>query len=72
MPVKHLSELIPFQIGTIVKVRGVGPLRQRMIDMGLVTGAEVKVIRRAPLGDPVEYQVKGWQLAEAYLIPKFD
>jgi len=34
-----------------------------MMDMGLVSGAEVKVIRVAPLGDPVEFQVKGYSLS---------
>ena len=63
MPLKKLNELIPPQICTIVKVRGGGPLRQRMIDMGLVSGAEIKVIRCAPLGDPIEYQVKGYNLS---------
>ena len=63
MPIKKLNELVSFQVGTIVKVLGVGPLRQRLIDMGLVTGAEIKMVRCAPLGDPVEYQVKGYNLS---------
>ena len=63
MAVNKLSELVPSQEGEIIKVRGVGPLRQRMIDMGLVRGARIKVIRRAPLGDPIEYQIKGYNLS---------
>jgi Fe2+ transport system protein FeoA len=34
-----------------------------MMDMGLVTGAEVKVVRVAPLGDPIEFEVKGYSLS---------
>ncbi|HDH10102.1 MAG TPA: ferrous iron transport protein A, partial [Chloroflexi bacterium] len=36
---------------------------RRMMDMGLVAGAEVKVVRVAPLGDPVEFEVKGYHLS---------
>ena len=36
---------------------------KRMLDMGLVPGAEVTVMRKAPLGDPVEYSIKGTAIA---------
>lgn len=58
-----LNELAPRQSGKILRVRGFGPLRQRMMDMGMVPGAEIKVIRVAPLGDPIEYQIKGYHLS---------
>ncbi|MDY6877614.1 MAG: metal-dependent transcriptional regulator [Chloroflexota bacterium] len=58
-----LHELKVGQRGIIVRVRGQGPIRRRMMDMGLVTGAEVKVVRVAPLGDPVEFEVKGYSLS---------
>lgn len=51
------------QAGKVTRVRGMGPLRQRLMDMGLVPGAEIKVVRFAPLGDPIEYQVKGYHLS---------
>ena len=49
--------------GVVVSIGGKGPARQRMMDMGLVPGAEVKVLRVAPLGDPVEFEVKGYSLS---------
>jgi len=58
-----LHELKVGQRGIIVRVGGQGPVRRRMMDMGLVTGAEVKVVRVAPLGDPVEFEVKGYSLS---------
>ena len=58
-----LHELRVGQRGIIVRVGGKGPVRRRMMDMGMVTGAEVKVVRVAPLGDPVEFEVKGYSLS---------
>jgi DtxR family Mn-dependent transcriptional regulator len=58
-----LHELKVGQRGVVVRVGGQGPVRRRMMDMGLVTGAEVKVVRVAPLGDPVEFEVKGYSLS---------
>jgi len=52
--------------GTTVKVahiRGKGAARRRILDMGIVPGAEVKVIRKAPMGDPIEFEVKGYNLS---------
>jgi DtxR family Mn-dependent transcriptional regulator len=60
---KPLNELKVGQRGIVVRVGGQGPVRRRMMDMGLVTGAEVKVVRVAPLGDPVEFEVKGYSLS---------
>jgi DtxR family Mn-dependent transcriptional regulator len=51
------------QRAVIVRLEGKGPARQRMMDMGLVAGTEVKVVRAAPLGDPIEFQVKGCSLS---------
>ena len=58
-----LHELRVGQRGIVVRVGGQGPVRRRMMDMGLVTGAEVRVVRVAPLGDPVEFEVKGYSLS---------
>lgn len=60
---KQLSELKPAEKGVIVKVIGTGSVRRRMLDMGLVKGAEIVVVRRAPLGDPIEFQLKGYNLS---------
>lgn len=54
------------KVGTavkVVKVEGDGPLRQRILDMGLTKGAEVKVRKMAPLGDPLEVTVRGFELS---------
>jgi ferrous iron transport protein A len=63
MPVKRLSELRPRQRGKVVKVGGKGSVKRRILDMGLVSGAEVEVVRVAPLGDPIEFIVKGYNLS---------
>lgn len=54
------------KVGVAVRVshvNGAGPLRQRILDMGLTRGAEVKVRRMAPLGDPLEISVRGYVLS---------
>ncbi|HKZ82646.1 MAG TPA: metal-dependent transcriptional regulator [Anaerolineae bacterium] len=58
-----LSELRPGQRATIVHVGGHGPIRRRYMEMGIVKGETVRVERVAPLGDPVEYFVKGYHLS---------
>jgi DtxR family Mn-dependent transcriptional regulator len=58
-----LHELGVGQRGVVVHVGGKGPARRRMMDMGLVPGTEVKVVRVAPLGDPVEFELKGYSLS---------
>lgn len=49
--------------GTIVSLSGKGQVKQRMMDMGLVPGSQVEVIRVAPLGDPIEINLKGYNLS---------
>ncbi|HET6445626.1 MAG TPA: FeoA family protein [candidate division Zixibacteria bacterium] len=58
-----LSELKPGQSAAVVKIAGNGPVRRRYLEMGFVKGEIVKVERVAPLGDPVEYQLKGYRLS---------
>lgn len=58
-----LKELKPGEKGEILKLRGEGPLKRRLLDMGIVPGETVEVIRVAPLGDPVEVKVKGYRLS---------
>lgn len=60
---RNLSELHPEERATICEVNGNGALRKRLLDMGVVPGTEIEVIRIAPLGDPVEYLVKGYRLS---------
>ena len=63
MPVKLLSELKRGEKGKIVKIGGGGGVRRRLLDMGLVSGSEVEMERVAPLGDPIEIKVKGYNLS---------
>jgi len=60
---KRLSELKPGEGGVITRVEGAGTLRRRLLDMGLVRGTEITVVRRAPLGDPAEFLLKGYNLS---------
>jgi ferrous iron transport protein A len=63
MSVKTLNQLKPGERATIVKVGGEGAVRRRILDMGVVSGADIEVVRVAPLGDPVEFRVKGYNLS---------
>ena len=47
----------------VVRVHGEGALRQRILDMGVTKGTEVKVLKMAPFGDPLEVTVRGFQLS---------
>lgn len=73
-----MSRLKPGQRAAIVRLGGIGQVRRRYLEMGFVRGEEVSVERIAPLGDPVEYRVKGYHLslrradAENILVEPFD
>ncbi|MBE6126565.1 MAG: ferrous iron transport protein A [Erysipelotrichaceae bacterium] len=51
------------EAGTIVKVNGEGRVRHRLFDMGLTPGAEVYLRKKAPLGDPLEITLRGYELS---------
>ncbi len=55
-----LSELKPGEYGIVKKIRGTGALHRRLLSMGLLPGAIVRVVRVSPLGDPVEYEIRGF------------
>lgn len=67
-----LDQLERGQRAVVVRIRGERTLRRRLLDMGLVTGELVALRAVAPLGDPIELTLKGYQLslrkAEARLI----
>lgn len=58
-----LLDLSPGEIAQIVKVRGRGAFRKRITEMGFVVGKTVKVVRKAPLLDPVEYEVMNYKVS---------
>jgi len=49
--------------GFVVSVGGERDLRRRLLEMGFCNGAEVEVVRRAPLGDPIEFRLRGYHLS---------
>ena len=60
---KRLSELKTDEEGVITRVFGHGSFRNRITEMGFVRGKKVKVIKNAPLQDPVEYEIMGYRIA---------
>lgn len=50
------------QSGKIIGVKGEGRVRRRLFDMGVTPGAEVTLRKKAPLGDPLEVTVRGYEL----------
>lgn len=57
-----LNELKPGESGVISEVGGEGALRCRLLDMGLIPRTKVKLIKVAPMGDPIEIEVRGYAL----------
>ena len=72
MRVKTLSELAKGEVGKVIKVNGEGAIRRRLFDMGITPSAEVILRKKAPLGDPIEITIRGYELtlrkAEAALV----
>ncbi len=61
--VRPLANLAPGEFGTVEEVGGDAEIRHRLLEMGLTSGTQVRMIRIAPLGDPVELQVRGYRLS---------
>jgi ferrous iron transport protein A len=59
---RTLADLEPGARGKIVVMGGGGEAVKRLMDMGLTRGTNVEVVRRAPLGDPIEVRVRGFML----------
>ena len=59
----NLKEVKVVETVTIKKVTGTGPVKRRIMDMGLTKGQSVYVRKVAPLGDPVEITVRGYELS---------
>jgi len=58
-----LDQLSPGQAATVKKVGGDGPIRRRILEMGVTKGTDIEVVKTSPLGDPVEYKVLGYNLS---------
>jgi ferrous iron transport protein A len=59
----RLSQCRPGQIGMVTAVHGNGRLIQRLMEMGVVTGTRIRVVRLAPLGDPMEVELHHYLLS---------
>ena len=59
---KRLDEFKIGEAGLIKKVEGEGRLRRRLFDMGVTPGATVYLRKKAPLGDPLEVTIRGYEL----------
>ena len=57
-----IDDLKVGQSGTIAQVGGEGALRLRVLDMGLIPGTKVTLRKVAPMGDPIQIQVRGYEL----------
>jgi ferrous iron transport protein A len=65
LPAAAAVALADLEPGTAARVEAVDPgsaIGRRLLDLGFVPGTEVRVVRRAPLGDPVEYELRGYRL----------
>jgi ferrous iron transport protein A len=61
--VKTLKDIRVGQTVRVVKVQGEGAIRRRIMDMGITRGVEIYVRKMAPLGDPMEIFVRGYELS---------
>lgn len=59
---KYLSQLQIGETATVTAVNGEGAIRRRLFDMGITPGAEVYLRKKAPLGDPIEISIRGYEL----------
>ena len=59
---KLLSNLKIGEKATVLAVRGEGAVRRRLFDMGITPGAEIYLRKKAPLGDPIEISLRGYEL----------
>lgn len=60
---KTLKDVKAGETVAVVKLHGTGPVKRRMMDMGITKGVELSVRKVAPLGDPMELCVRGYELS---------
>lgn len=59
----NLAKLKPGEKGKITAIGSIGPLKRRLMDMGVLVGESVKVLKVAPMGDPIEVSIKSYNLS---------
>ena len=60
---KTMRDIHVGQNTKVVKIHGEGALKRRIMDMGITKGTEVKLVKVAPLGDPMELELRGYHLS---------
>ena len=63
MNIVTLAKMEVGETGVVDALQGHGNMQHRLVDMGVVKGSHITVVKKAPLGDPVEVKVKGCSLA---------
>ena len=59
---KRLNELQVKESGTVLKILAEGKIKRRLFDMGVTPGVDVTIKKLAPLGDPIEVSIRGYDL----------
>jgi len=57
------AELSVGQSGRVIRVLGVGDISRRLLEMGVTPGVEIRCLGAAPLGDPLEFELRGYRLS---------
>ncbi len=60
---KTLKEIPVGNTVKVLKINGTGPVKRRIMDMGITKGVDIYIRKVAPLGDPVEVTVRGYELS---------
>jgi ferrous iron transport protein A len=60
---RYLSDLMPKDKAKVKGIIGEGNLKRKLLDMGVIPGVVFEVMKLAPLGDPIEIKVKGYNLS---------
>jgi ferrous iron transport protein A len=60
---KNLAMLVPGTRAKVLSIGAIGPMKRRLMDMGVVPGEAVRVEKVAPLGDPIEVKIKSYSLS---------
>ena len=63
---KRLSNAKVGEVVRVLKVEGDAKLKKRLLDMGITSGTEIRVVRNAPLKDPVEFELRGYKLSLSF------
>ena len=60
---KYLNEFVPGERGKVLSVKAEGKLRRRLFDMGVTPNVEITLRKIAPMGDPIEVTIRGYELS---------